>query len=341
MATKIQGKLASQYGGNSRIGWVSYLPASWVPYIQLARLSPPAGLFLVYFPHLFGVLHGAIICQASFNRTTNAVIVTFAGSFFVSNAIHIWNDLVDAPLDAMVQRTRFRPIPRGAVSPRAALYFTASQAIGSLVLLAFIGSREGNIKALMYALPSVLAWTYYPWAKRHTNYSQVVLGFCLAWGIVMGSLAEGVDTFAFGPSSGPQPAIDYSATCLFFASILWTVIYDTIYAHQDLKDDLKAGIKSLAVLYQDRTKPLLWCLLSIMASLLVVCGMLRGMGVAYYTLTVGGSSMALGLMILKVELRSSESCWWWFRNGFWFAGGAIVVGLLAECARRSRIRGVA
>ena len=108
------------------------------------------------------------------------------------------------------------------------------------------------------------------------------------------------------------------------------MIYDTIYAHQDLKDDLKAGIKSLAVLYRDRTKVLLWQLLALMTMLLLVCGWLSKMGVIYYVIAVGGSTMSLGSMIARVELKSTDSCWWWFGNGFWFTGGSIVGGLLME-----------
>lgn len=52
--------LARQYGGNDQSGWLALLPDSWLPYVQLMHLSPPVGLFLIYFPHVFGILHAAI-----------------------------------------------------------------------------------------------------------------------------------------------------------------------------------------------------------------------------------------------------------------------------------------
>lgn len=121
--------LAYQYGGNHSTGWLGYVPARWLPYIQLARLSPPVGLFLIYIPHSFGLLYAAIRQRAEPFEVAYASLLLFGASFFVSNAIHIWNDLIDAPLDAKVERTRNRPIPRGAVSPSAALIFSASQAV--------------------------------------------------------------------------------------------------------------------------------------------------------------------------------------------------------------------
>ena len=321
--------LAHQYGGNSKSGWLSHLPDSWLPYVQLARLRPPAGLFLIFFPHLFGTLHASILQQTDLSVLLQKSALMLGGSFFVSNAIHIWNDLIDAPLDALVERTRHRPIPRGAVSPFAATVFTATQAIGAALFLPYLSSR--TLESALYAMPSIIAWTYYPWAKRHTNVPQLVLGFCLAWGVVMGSLAIGLPPFSVGVmGSSSRPRVETSTLCLFLANIIWAMIYDTVYAHQDLKDDLKAGIKSLAVLYRDRTKVLLWQLLVSMIILLLMCGWLSKMGVIYYVVAVGGTMTSLGLMIGRVDLNSSNSCWWWFGNGFWFTGGFISGGLLLE-----------
>ncbi|KAF2014436.1 UbiA prenyltransferase [Aaosphaeria arxii CBS 175.79] len=324
------GTLAQQYGGNSRSGWVGRLPISWLPYVQLARLSPPAGLFLIYFPHLFGVLHAAIVQRTEISQVVQSALLMLGGSFFVSNSIHIWNDLIDAPLDAKVERTRNRPIPRKAISPEAAFVFTVTQAIGAAV---FLPLMTGNtMRNILYAVPSILGWTYYPWAKVHTNVPQLVLGFCLAWGIPMGSLAVGRETIGFG-EGGFTLGIEPATLCLILANTLWTMIYDTIYAHQDLKDDIKAGIKSLAVLYRERTKTLLWQLLLLMVGLLAAVGWLSGMGLLFQAIAVGGPMVSLAVMIQRVELQRTESCWWWFGNGFWYAGGAMAVGLGAEYLR--------
>lgn len=320
---------AGQYGGNLSTGWVSILPDSWLPYVQLARLNPPAGLCLIYFPHLFGILHAAVLQRSPLSLTLQKSAFMLCGSFFVSNAIHIWNDLIDAPLDSLVERTRHRPIPRGAVSQSAAFIFTLTQALGAILFLPFLPYTL--FQNTLYASPSIIGWIYYPWAKKHTNFPQFVLGFCLAWGIIMGSLAMEVDPFAYvmmGSSKGPRAEL--STICLFAASILWTMIYDTVYAHQDLEDDIKAGIKSLAVLYRDQTKSLLWQLLTLMIGLLIACGRLSALTIPYHFIAVGGTAVSLGLMIVNVDLKSSQSCWWWFSNGFWYAGGSIAGGLLME-----------
>ncbi|KAI1377105.1 UbiA prenyltransferase [Hypoxylon crocopeplum] len=323
--------LAQQYGGGHAGGWVGRLPASWVPYVQLARLSPPAALFLIYFPHFFGVMIAAIIQRSPAAQVLRASSVMLGGSFFFSNAAHGWNDLIDAPVDKSIARTSKRPIPRGAITPRAAFIFTATQAVGAALFLLLMPSGSA-----IYAVPNIIGTCYYPWAKRHTNFAQLVLGFCLAWGIIMGSCAMGLMPFTWGPFGGAWYGgeqlfwAEPSTASLFLACILWTVIYDSIYAHQDVKDDIKVGLKSIAVLFRDWTKPLLWLLLGCMVALLYTCGNLLDMGIIYYVIAGGGSLLSLGAMIANVELKDSASCWWWFRYGFWLAGGAIAGGLLSE-----------
>ncbi|KAI6085200.1 UbiA prenyltransferase [Hypoxylon rubiginosum] len=321
--------LAQQYGGGHAGGWVGLLPSSWVPYIQLARLSPPAAFFLIYFPHFFGVILAAIIQRSPVSQVLRAGLVMFGGSFFFSNAAHGWNDLIDAPIDKAIARTSKRPIPRGAITPRAAFVFTATQAVGAASFLLLM--PEGSA---IYAVPNIIGTCYYPWAKRHTNFAQLVLGCCLAWGIVMGSCAMGLKPFTGGPFGGDGGKqffwAEKSTASLYVACILWTVIYDSIYAHQDVKDDIKVGLKSIAVLFRDRTKPLLWLLLGCMGALLYTCGSLLDMSIPFYAIAGGGSLLSLGAMIANVELKDSASCWWWFRYGFWLAGGAIAGGLVSE-----------
>src|SRR4051794_37399684 len=98
--------LSRQYGGVHAGGWVNFLPSSWVPYVQLSRLSPPAGFFLIYFPHFFGVMHAAKVHDISVFEATRVCLLLLAGSFFCNNASHAWNDLVDAPIDKMIARTK-------------------------------------------------------------------------------------------------------------------------------------------------------------------------------------------------------------------------------------------
>lgn len=359
-----------QYSSGRATGWVSHLPPSWVPYVQLARLSLPAALILIYLPTLFGVLLAAILAYgdgdgADFNfpNPWYTCLLLLAASFFFSNAAHAWDDLVDAPIDILIPRTARRPIPRGDVSRPAAFAFVVANAIGAGVALQGFPDPPG---AFRYALPNILATAYYPFAKRHTNLPQLVLGFCIAWGVVMGAVAVGCEPFTLGeairlqhrggqsprsynspvdtatmpatiaPSITIGPAtFSTSFLTLFTACVLWSAIYDTIYAAEDLDADLRLGLGSLAVLCRGRTKAALYALLACLAACLVACGLSAGMAAPlYYAITPGGCAAALGAMIASVDLSDARSTWWWFMYGYWLVGGSVLGGLGLELIRR-------
>ncbi|KAI0385992.1 UbiA prenyltransferase family-domain-containing protein [Hypomontagnella monticulosa] len=202
--------LAKRFGGLHTGTWVDRLPSSWIPYVQLARLSPPVPVLLIYFPHLFGIALNAVARQPPLSEVLRISLLLLGGSFFLSNAIHGWNDLIDAPIDKLIPRTRNRPIPRGAISPTAALYFTISQAIGAALFLFLL-----PYDTALCTIPSVVSHTYYPFAKRHTYFPQVVLAVSLQWAIMVGNSAMGGQW------------TDKPALYLFLGAMLWTVIYDT------------------------------------------------------------------------------------------------------------------
>lgn len=121
---------------------------------------------------------------------------------------------------------------------------------------------------------------------------------------------------------------------IFLSIIVWTMIYDTVYAHQDLKDDIKAGVKSMAVRFANSTKPLVFVLAAAQVGLLVLAGWTAKMSPVYFWGTCGGSAVALGMMIATVDLKDPASCAWFFYRGFGYVGGSIVAGFFAEWAGR-------
>ncbi|KAI9753736.1 MAG: hypothetical protein M4579_005027 [Chaenotheca gracillima] len=232
------------------------------------------------------------------------------------------NDLWDRNLDPQVARTRLRPIARRAITPRQAITFTGAQLlVGLTVLLQFPPS------CLVYGIPSLLLVSTYPLAKRVTHYPQFVLGLTFSWGAWMGFPALGIDLLQ-------DNAALTAAGLLYASNIAWTVLYDMIYAHMDIKDDGAAGIKSIALRHETNTKAVLSGLAVVQISLLAGAGMAIGAGPVFFVGSCGSAAVALGWMIKKVDLKSVKDCWWWFRYGCWFAGGGIATGLAAEYVTR-------
>ncbi len=314
-------------------GILSNVPPSWVPYGELMRIDKPTGIYLYYFPHLFGALYAASILRPRPSASTLFAInvLLFIGATLVRGAACAWNDNMDKEYDRKVSRCRLRPIARGAISPSQGHVFTAvltAAAASVLILL--------PLDCVYIAIPNIILLALYPFAKRVTNYAQVVLGFQMSAGIFMGSAATGMNPLIVNPklTSLEQSRVLASVLTLYASNVAWTIIYDTIYAHQDMKDDAKAGVKSMAVKLGDRTKLVLSFLVLLQVALLVGAGVLMELGFFYFAGTCGGALATLGLMVWSVDLEKPEECWWWFKNGCWYTGGAIASGFMLEYSRR-------
>jgi len=117
---------------------------------------------------------------------------------------------------------------------------------------------------------------------------------------------------------------------LYSSCVAWTVLYDMIYAHMDIKDDLAAGIKSIALRHAHNAKTVLSGLAATQVTLLAAAGVAAGAGPVFFVGGCGSAILSLGIMISRVQLKDVKNCWWWFKNGCWFTGGGITLGLLGE-----------
>lgn len=143
----------------------------------------------------------------------------------------------------------------------------------------------------------------------------------------MGFPALGVDIL------NDQSAL-VAAAALYASCVAWTVNYDMIYAHMDIKDDVNAGIKSIAVRHEHNTKTVLCGLSVAQIGLLAAAGYAAGAGPIFFVGSCGGAAVTLATMIWRVRLKDVQNCWWWFRNGCWLTGGVISAGLLGDYAIR-------
>ncbi|KAA8565174.1 hypothetical protein EYC84_010913 [Monilinia fructicola] len=301
-------------------GLLSKLPSSWVPYAELIRLDKPAGTYYLFFPCLFSTLLAAPLTVPMVSPFTvlGTSILFFSGALIMRGAGCTINDLWDRNLDPNVTRTRLRPIARGAVSPFKALVFTGGQLFAGLAVL-----LQFPYQCFFYATPSLLFVASYPLAKRVTHYPQFVLGLTFSWGAIMGFPALGIDLLA---DSAALTATGF----LYASNVAWTVLYDMIYAHMDIKDDAKAGIKSIALRHDAQTKQILTGLAITQIGFLAAAGAAVGAGPVFFVGGCGGAAVTLAVMIKKVNLKSVKNCWWWFVNGCLITGGAISAGLAGD-----------
>ena len=253
--------------------WVdSFAPPAIRPYLRLARLDRPIGSWLLLLPCWWSVGLAAVHARNSVDVWH--LVLFFIGAFAMRGAGCTWNDIVDRDLDARVERTRSRPIPSGQVTIAAAAAFLVLQAlIGLAVLLQF------NRFTIYVGFASLVVVVIYPFMKRITYWPQIVLGLAFSWGALMGWPA------AFA-------RLDPPALLLYAGAIAWVIGYDTIYAHQDREDDALIGIKSTALLFRERTKPMLAVFYALAVALIAWAGFSAGAGLIF----------ALGLLAFAAHL---------------------------------------
>jgi 4-hydroxybenzoate polyprenyltransferase len=154
----------------------------------------------------------------------------------------------------------------------------------------------------------------YPFMKRITYYPQAVLGLAFNWGALLGW-------------SAVAGAVDWSAALpLYAGGICWTLVYDTIYAHQDKADDVTVGIRSTALRFGENTRPILAGLSASTVVLLGTAGAVSGVGLPYYA-GVGLAGAQLARVIRRTNFENRASCWAGFVGcgwaGFWVWMGAL------------------
>ncbi|KAM0755944.1 4-hydroxybenzoate polyprenyl transferase [Meredithblackwellia eburnea MCA 4105] len=202
------------------------------------------------------------------------------------------NDMWDQDIDKKVDRTKLRPLASGQVTPFQALSFLGLQLSVGLGIL-----TQLNWYSIALGASSLSLVVLYPLMKRITYWPQFVLGLAFNWGALLGS-------------SAVLGVCDWTvALPLYVGSVAWTIVYDTIYAHQDKVDDVSAGVKSTALLFGQNTKPILSGFSASFISLLAYAGYLNSQGIPFYALSVGGAAAHLVNQIRHVDLDSRESCW--------------------------------
>jgi 4-hydroxybenzoate polyprenyltransferase len=307
--TRGAGRVADSTGN-----WVDGVAPAWArPYLRLARLDRPIGSWLLLMPCWWSVGLAAVHARSQVNVWH--LLLFFIGAFAMRGAGCTWNDIVDRDLDSQVERTRSRPIPSGQVTVASAAAFLMLQAlVGLAVLLQF------NRFTIYVGFASLAVVAIYPFMKRITYWPQIVLGLAFSWGALMGWPA----TFA---------RLDLPALLLYAGAISWVIGYDTIYAHQDREDDALIGIKSTALLFRERTKPMLELFYALAVALIALAGWSAGARILF-ALGLLAFATHLAWQIARLDVDDPINCLVVFKSNR-DAGLILFAGLVLDAALRA------
>lgn len=283
------------------------MAVNWGAYWRLMRFDRPIGTLLLLWPTWWSLL----IAGNGAPRLRTVLIFT-AGVVLMRAAGCVMNDVADRDFDPHVERTRTRPLASGELGLRQALALFLV-----LMTLAFGLVLLTNALTIKLAFVGALLASTYPFFKRFTHLPQVVLGVAFGWGMVM----------AFAAETGTVP---WPAWWLLAINVVWSVIYDTLYAMVDREDDLAVGIKSTAILFGRFDLLVVAVLMTLMVALLAGLGYRLGLGWPWYS----GVAVAAGLFVYQLRLsrnRARDGCFKAFLNNNW-VGLILLLGLAGHYA---------
>eukprot|EP00897_Mesotaenium_endlicherianum_P006492 jgi/Mesen1/5871/ME000299S04986 len=266
--------------------WIErVVPRGLQPYAHLARLDKPIGTWLLLWPGLWSI---AMAAPAGALPDLRMLSLFGVGAVLLRGAGCTINDLWDRDID--VARTRTRPLAAGALSPLQGVAFLGAQLTLGLGILLQLNTFSQALGASSLAL----VFTY-PLMKRFTHWPQAFLGLTFNWGALLGWAAV---------RGSLEPGV---VAPLYAACIAWTLVYDTIYAHQDKADDARVGVRSTALLFGEATPYWLAGFGASALSGLALAGYSASLGWPYYA-ALGAAGCHLAWQISTVDLDSRSDC---------------------------------
>lgn len=279
----------------------------WNALWRLMRFDRPIGILLLLWPTMW-----ALWIAGEGSPSAGNILIFCTGVVLMRAAGCIMNDVADRDFDPHVERTRSRPLASGELTVREALL-----SFLILMLLAFGLVLMTNVLTIKLAFAGAVLASTYPFFKRWTHLPQVILGVAFGWGIPM----------AFAAETGQVATV---AWLILLINVIWSVIYDTLYAMVDRDDDISIGLKSTAILFGRFDLPVLRVLKVLMIILLIWLGGILEFSWPWFV----GVGIAAALFIRQQYLvrdRNREACFNAFLNNNW-VGVAIFIGLLATYA---------
>ncbi len=267
--------------------------------IRLTRLHRPTGIWLLMLP-----------CWWSLALALDSPNVFLLGIFFLGAVVMrsagcVINDMFDRKIDRQVTRTKSRPLASGTMHLSSALWvLIALLAMGASLLFSL--GQTAIILGLLALLPVIV----YPLMKRVMDWPQLFLALTFNTGTLIAWAAATHDPLHHLPGT-----VDLPALALYGAGIFWTLGYDTIYAHQDIQDDIRIGVRSSARVLGRYTRPAVASFYLVFVLLLLLAGLL-----AFET---PGWPLFIGLFLALlhvvwqvkyVDLDRPESCAKMFRS---------------------------
>ena len=278
-------------------------------YILLMRLNSPIGSMLLLYPCFWGLISASSSIE-EITQNIFLLIKFILGAFIMRSAGCVINDIFDRNIDNQVDRTKSRPLADKSISLHESIViFITLSLMGLCILLSL------NTLSIKVGLLSFILLIIYPLTKRITYWPQLFLALTFNIGVLIGYAAV-------------TNSLPFEIYFLYAVGIFWTLGYDTIYAYQDIDDDISIGVKSTAILFKDSAKYWISSFYILMLSNLLIFGLLSSQEIFYYFLLIFILSQQF-YQIYKLDIKRPEVCLAIFKSNK-YLGLLICLALLSN-----------
>lgn len=271
------------------------------------RVDRPIGTYLLAWPCFWSI---GLAAPAGALPDFGLMALFGCGAVVMRSAGCIINDLWDRDVDAKVERTRLtRPLAAGDLQPWQAVgLLGANLSVGLAVLL------QLNWYSVVLGASSLGLVVIYPLMKRVTHWPQLVLGLTFNWGALLGWAAV-------------HGACNWGAVLpLYCGGVCWTIVYDTVYAHQDTVDDAKLGMGSTALLFGDHSQAALSAFSLAAVGSFAAAGAECALGWPYFA-ALGGAATHLAWQVRTMDTSDPKNLSHRFRSNNYF-GALMLAGIV-------------
>jgi protoheme IX farnesyltransferase len=165
------------------------------------------------------------------------IVATLVGGTLAAGSANALNCVVDADIDAVMRRTRTRPLARHTVSTRGALIFGVLLGIAATAVLALATTWQAAVLAVVAILFYVFVYSL--WLKRRTSQNIVWGGLAGCMPVIIGWSAVTGD-------------IGWPAWVFFGVIFFWTPPHTWALAMRYREDYAAAGVPMLPVVATER-----------------------------------------------------------------------------------------
>ena len=195
------------------------------------------------------------------------ILITLLGGTLAAGGANAINMVVDRDIDALMERTRTRPLVTGLISPRAALVFAIGLEIAAFAILWAGANLLSAILALSATLFYVFVYTL--WLKRTSRQNIVIGGAAGAVPVLVGWAAV-------------RNSLDWEPVILFAAIFLWTPPHFWALAIRHADDYRSANVPMLpTVASMEETVRHMAVYTVLLSASTLILGPVGGLGVIY------------------------------------------------------------